>query len=58
MTNKEEIDTNLPLEEQLDEVITKVKDNSKVIESIGQEVCEADKTGRLTTAVKKLKAST
>lgn len=58
MTNKEEIDNSLPIEEQLDEVLTKVKDNSDIIQSIGEEVCKADNTGRLTTSARKLKAST
>jgi hypothetical protein len=57
MTSKEQ-NNSLPIEQQLDEMITKLKHNNKIIQSIGQEICEADKSGRLTTALKKLKTST
>jgi hypothetical protein len=57
MTSKEQ-NNSLPIEQQLDEMIIKLKHNNEIIQSIGQEICEADKTGRLTTALKKLKAST
>ena len=58
MTNKKEINNSLPIGQQLDEVLAKVKHNNEIIQNIGQEVSEVDKTGRLTTSLKKLKTST
>jgi hypothetical protein len=58
MTNNKEINNSLPIEQQLDEMITRLKHNNEIIQNIGQEVSEVDKSGRLTTSLKKLKTST